>query len=365
MAVKPDPVLQAQAHLTERDHLLLEWLYEHRVLTSFQIAHALFPSLDFAQKRLTKLVQLGVIARFRHQRAGGGSLPYHYVLDQAGFDVVTAQHGDEEPVRRTLARARRQHLTSRANLPHLLGCNQFFIDLAGYARTHPGASLDRWWSTRQIITPFAFSGPGEYFIFPGRPDGHGVFTEDGQQVAFWLEYDASTEPLSTLVAKVVTYGRVASQPTDIRTLNGPLRRWPVLFSLGSWQRESHLHQELARTQVRVPVATTSRDTNHARRRSPAEAVWWLHQPTTTGTGAGGSSGIPKRLRLTDLPEAIRTQPTSHNAPRAPSTHRYVSHDSRSPGGFGQGGELVQSGEPADGYDGDGQDFGYGPDTDGM
>jgi hypothetical protein len=131
-----DHVLRVQSQLTNRDHVLLGWLADHGVLTSFQIAHALFPSIDYAQDRLRKLAALGVIDRFRPQKPDGGSYPFHYVLDQLGVDVVAGQRGQPLP-RRDAARIRRWHLTNRANLPHLLGVNQFFIDLAGHARTHP------------------------------------------------------------------------------------------------------------------------------------------------------------------------------------------------------------------------------------
>src|SRR5690349_9687079 len=90
-----DHVLRVQSALTDRDHVLLGWLADHGVLTTAQIAHALFPSLDFAQERLRKLTTLGVLARFRPQRPDGGSYPYHYVLDQLGVDVVSAQRGDD------------------------------------------------------------------------------------------------------------------------------------------------------------------------------------------------------------------------------------------------------------------------------
>jgi predicted transcriptional regulator len=70
-------LLKAQASLTRRDLRLLGWLYDHGVLTTDQIAAALFPSLDFAQRRLLKLTQLTVLARFRPQRWDGGSYPYH------------------------------------------------------------------------------------------------------------------------------------------------------------------------------------------------------------------------------------------------------------------------------------------------
>ena len=75
-------LLRAQAALTNRDLRLLGWLYDHGVLTTDQIAAALFPSLGFCQRRLLKLVGLGVLTRFRPQRWEGGSFPYHYLLDQ-------------------------------------------------------------------------------------------------------------------------------------------------------------------------------------------------------------------------------------------------------------------------------------------
>ncbi len=53
----PDPVLRVQESLTIRDRILLGWLYDHGVLTTDQIAHALFPSLDYAQTRLRRLTR--------------------------------------------------------------------------------------------------------------------------------------------------------------------------------------------------------------------------------------------------------------------------------------------------------------------
>jgi hypothetical protein len=298
----PDPLLKAQAHLTERDLLLMDWLHDHGVLTTPQIAHALYPSLDFAQKRLTKLVALGVIDRFRPQRPVGGSYPFHYVLDQLGTDIVTAHRPYQDPPRRGQAKARRRHLTYRANLPHLLGVNGFFTDLAGHARTHPGSSLDRWWSPSQCQAPGVFDVPGGGFhgYLPVRPDGHGIWSENGAQVAFWLEYDTGTEPLGTLAAKVRGY----DFPNHAwNSLPPELRCWPVLFSLHSSGRQLHFHQRLAHTSADVPVATTARDLPAAR--SPAEAVWWLHH----------SRGIH---RLADLPAVIAAQRAARQAAARPS-----------------------------------------------
>ena len=119
-----DPVLRVQSQLTDRDRVLLGWLYDHGVLTSFQIAHVLFPSLDFCQRRPPTLHRLRLVARFRPQRADGGSYPYHYVIDQFGAEVVAAAR-DERPPRRDHARAERRRWTSSRSLAHRLGINSF------------------------------------------------------------------------------------------------------------------------------------------------------------------------------------------------------------------------------------------------
>jgi hypothetical protein len=267
-----DLVLRVQSTLTDRDHRLLGWLYDHGVLTTGQITDALFGSLDFCQRRLLKLTTLGVITRFRPQKPDGGSYPYHYVIDQLGAEVVAAQPRDDPP-RKDHARTRRHHLTSKANLPHLLATNQFFINLARYERTHPGARLATW----DPVSRFARNGgfyqrgddPQVMLLPPVRPDGHGIWVQDGRTVPFLLETDLGTERLTILIDKIDRYIQVANHTN---------RRWPVLLWLPTAARELHLHQQLAAefTHVDIPVATAARDHTTATGLSPAEAVWWLH-----------------------------------------------------------------------------------------
>ena len=88
MRTSGDPVLRVQSQLTDRDLLMLDWLYDHQVLTSAQIAHALYASLDTAQRRLLILYRLALVDRFRPLRAGGGSYPWHYVLDHLGAECL-------------------------------------------------------------------------------------------------------------------------------------------------------------------------------------------------------------------------------------------------------------------------------------
>jgi Replication-relaxation len=79
-----EPILRVQAALTGRDLVLLGWLADHGVLTTEQIAAALFPSVNFVQRRLRALLSMRVVDRFRPQRPDGGSYPYHWLLAQLG-----------------------------------------------------------------------------------------------------------------------------------------------------------------------------------------------------------------------------------------------------------------------------------------
>jgi hypothetical protein len=287
-----DPFLRVQSRLTNRDHTLLGWLADHGVLTTVQIAHALYPSLDFAQRRLRKLCQVGLLDRFRPFRAEGGTYPYHYLLGQLGVEVVAVTRGGDLP-RKDHARRRRRQLTNRANLPHLLGVNGFFTDLAEYARTHPRASLDRWWSAAACARMGAFAEPGDdiqvhVYTARVRPDGHGIWTDHDTTVPFFLEHDTGSEPLGTLTAKITGY-------VDLARATG--RIWPVLFWLPTAARQRHLHTKLTEAGIRYPAATAVRDSATQTGAGPADAVWWLHR----------HPGTP--LRLADLASTVTERPT--------------------------------------------------------
>jgi hypothetical protein len=272
-----DRVLRVQAQLTGRDRLLLDWLADHKVLTTFQICHALFGSLDFAQRRLLTLHRLGLVDRFRPLRPGGGSYPWHYVLDQVGAQFVAASR-DQGPPRPGQTTDRKRRIATSRTLEHLLGVNQFFTDLAGWARTHPPARLERWWPEQRCAQPGAF---GPTLISPVRPDGHGVFVDSGRRVAFFTEFDTGFEQHSVLLSKVGRYAAHLAQ-------GGPL--WPVLFWLPTTARERRLHQLLADVDTAVPVATAARDSLDTGA-CAADAVWLV----------AGDSDAPRRLvDLVDL-----------------------------------------------------------------
>lgn len=243
-------VMRLAHHLTDRDRRILRLLSSHRVFTTEQIRDICFDSVNTAQHRLTKLYELRLVDRFQPLRAGYRTGPYHYVLDEAGALVLAVERGDDpEKMRwrgaRGLALAKSQHLS------HLVGVNGFFTSLIRESRPRPGCQLVEWRSERSWVSRY-----GD--VTPTRPDGFGVWEEDGARVEFFLEYDRSTEPLDRIVAKMPGY----------EDLERALGRWRwVLFSFASPRREAGARLALAGTTALV--ATSAR----AGGRQPHEAIW--------------------------------------------------------------------------------------------
>ncbi|HYA44113.1 MAG TPA: replication-relaxation family protein, partial [Acidimicrobiales bacterium] len=179
------------------------------------------------------LHELRVLERVR-PRHWRGSGPYHFALGPNGAAIVAANLGLEVrdlPWRRDAIAG----LERSQRLAHLVGTNGFFTALVRSARHRAGCQLAEWWSEARCAAAW-----GEVV----RPDGYGVWAEDGDRLPFLLEYDTGSEQLTRLGAKLPGYARLAKaagHPT-----------W-VLFALGSVSREAGARRELAHPGV--PVAT--------------------------------------------------------------------------------------------------------------
>jgi hypothetical protein len=137
-------LFELPSHITERDRMICRLLYDHRVLTTSQIADVGFDSLRIAQQRLSLLYDLHVVDRFQPRRFSG-SAPLHYSLGKAGAFVIAAEMGVElsdlhwRPEDHTV-------LSTSRHLDHLVGCNGLFTGLLRAARSSSGLLLDNWWS---------------------------------------------------------------------------------------------------------------------------------------------------------------------------------------------------------------------------
>lgn len=284
--------------LTVRDHQLLAWLAEHYVLSTDQIATALFPSRRSARLRLAALHGLEAVSRFVDVTTG--SRQYLHTLGPLGAVVYPTQFNDPNQRETRTPRSsidRTERIIGSRRAAHLLGTNQLFIDLAAYARTDDHAHLARWWSEQHATSAYAaasyLSGKGTGV----HPDGHGVWVAGGREVGFFLEHDNGTEPLRVVFEKLRGYEQLAAS-------GGP--RYPVLLRVPGRRRERHLLDALRGVPTAMPVATGIHSEH------PAGLAWtlaadpglprWLHElpsdhgpdnPTTNPHrfGNDGSAGL--------------------------------------------------------------------------
>ena len=258
-------VLASQAHLTHRDRAIVDWLDRHGVLTTAQITAGFFSNPTTASHRLAKLRAIGLVDRFHRPRPAGGFGPWHWVIGPLGAQLAAAAREAPAPTPRAL-RTRVAQLAASPMLLHLLGTNQFFVDLYSHTRSHPQTQLVRWWSERDTAARYR-----------GRihPDGHALWRHRNSVVGLFLEYDRGTENLSRLVRKLKAYEQLAAD-------GGPV--YPVLFWLASTTREANLHAALSEQHhgLRVPVATGVCEGH------PAARVWRVF-------------GVRRRHTLAQLP----------------------------------------------------------------
>src|SRR6266496_5711713 len=256
--------------LMPRDRWLLDLLNDHQVFTTEHVAALGFDNVHTARNRLNLLASRGVLARFR-DAVRPGSQSWRWALGWIGAAYVAYRDGQPVPRPGTIA-DRGNRLATNPKLPHLLGINEFFVDLAAHARHAPGARLGVWWSERRCRDV-----AGDL----AHPDGYGMWTADGHTVTFWLEYDRASEPARRVLEKLDGY-------LSLHRAAGLDHM--VLIRMQTARQETALHQRLrthpAVTSGGLRVATMSGDhTTH-----PAGPVWLPVGHTT-------------RLRLSHLPTA--------------------------------------------------------------
>src|SRR6266545_4249643 len=155
--------------LMPRDRWLLDLLHHHQMFSTEQIAALAFDNVRTARNRLNQLGHRDVLARFR-DCVRPGSQSWRWTLGWVGAAYIAARDGQPTPRPGTIA--------ERVN------------------RLSSSARLDRWWSERQC-----HDIAGEL----AHPDGHGVWTENGCTVGFWVEYDTGSEPARRVLDKLDGY----------------------------------------------------------------------------------------------------------------------------------------------------------------
>jgi hypothetical protein len=266
--------------------MLVRLVGVHRVLTTGQLAAVGFGNITTARHRLSALVRLGLLRRFRpHPEIG--SAPWHYLLGPVGAALLGAEDRDE---RRWVpqVRADRQFALARsARLTHMTGRNWFFVALARQARGG-GGELREWLNEADTFGRYQCAA----VRFDDRsrlphPDGAGTWAQDGREVSFLLEYDTGTENLTVLAGKLGGY-QVLAAGLAWQEQSRPV----LLFCFSSPRREQTARRALAasRDAAELRIATTAINPCIT---SPARPVWL---PLTGHQG--------RQVRLIDLDAAL-------------------------------------------------------------
>jgi len=274
-------VLAASGHLTDRDRDLVRLVAVHRVLATSQLAALGFGNITTARHRLSVLVRLGLLRRFRPRREAG-SAPWHYVLGPIGAALL-GQEDREEKKWLPQVRADRQLALERSQrLGHMTGTSWFFVALARHARQHGGGELQSWLS-EQEVTERMYLSTWDAEHSP-HPDGLGIWAEGDRDICFLLEYDTGTEHLPQLADKLPGYAENARHQLVFKA--------PLLFCFLSPRREQTARKALAATaaSLSLQIATAALD---PRVTCPACGPTWM--PLHGGHGP---------MRLIDLADVL-------------------------------------------------------------
>jgi hypothetical protein len=279
-------VLGASAHLTDRDRDLVRLVAVHRVLATDQLAALGFGNITTARHRLSVLVRIGMLRRFRPDPPTG-SAPWHYVLGPVGAAMLGVEDRDEHRWAPQVRTDRQLSLECSPRLGHMTGRNWFFVALAKHACEH-GGELPEWLNEADTAARYEHAPlrQDDRARLP-RPDGAGIWAEDGRATSFLLEYDTGTEHLGVLAGKLDGYQVLAAG------LAWHEQVCPVLlFCFGSPRREQAARRALAASQeaADLRIATTAIDPRFT---SPAGPVWL---PLLGHTG--------RQVRLIDLDLAL-------------------------------------------------------------
>jgi len=240
------------ARITERDRAISHTLYEHRVLTTGQLAELHFDSIERARKRLAQLHQLGVLDRFRPYRQHG-SHPCHYLLDRHGAQLIAAERG-RELADLDWSRTRTLRLASSIQLRHLVETNGLVTRLAHALRDLPGCALVSWWGQRRCAQAW-----GELV----RPDSYLRLKLPGGELELWVEYDRGSEQHARLQDKLDRYQELALALE---------RRMTLLLVLQTDRREHEVHRTLRPPEeVLLLTGVASRH-----QQDPLAANWLAH-----------------------------------------------------------------------------------------
>lgn len=195
--LRKESILTLTAAVQERDLHILYEVYDKKVLTTHQIQDLFFPSPRATRRRLLLLYRYGLVDRFR-PRAEIGRAPDHYLLGQAGAEVLAAHLGKEP--NEIYRRDRIARIAYSPFLEHLVSVNTFYSRLIWACRKSDRIRVE-WWGEDRTRRQWA-----NIVI----ADGFGRIEGPNRSLKVFLEMDRGTESPYRLKNKLPAY-HVAAQ----------------------------------------------------------------------------------------------------------------------------------------------------------
>ena len=214
--------------LTKRDKELLKVIGEYRMLSTFQVAQLLFPSVNRARKRLFQLWQHGYLKRYTlPMRLGEGSSQYIYSLSRISTNLL-----NESSEAKATVQYRKNAIGYSAL--HKLRINDFrcCLDLCTKKSKHAEKIIWKEGKVLKLNTSIKQNGR----LMPIRiiPDALFGLKHLGKEYYFFLEIDRGTTDLSRIKSKMRAYLTIWKNKEAVAKLN--IRSFRVLFVTKSKKR---------------------------------------------------------------------------------------------------------------------------------
>jgi Replication-relaxation len=291
---KPDPnrrntlrPLDRLLMLASRDKWLLEMLVAHTALTTGQVTRLGYaPTATEAHERLLNLARDGWISSVPLDAGVENTCWLLAPLAAQAYKLDPSTRSDPPPI------------PDDPTLTGTVRTNGFFVDLAGYARTHAGVDLRQWWSppmTHPLVSPdLTRTRYAEYIA-------------DGRRINFWFEDDDEGVSPARLGARLLRYRDVL-----LRTGLGT-----VLVRMANEQREAEFHRDLPLDSL---YALTIATVTPQRASTAARACGSTTPCTNCPTAASPNSCTSTRRTISRRTGNDRRTPSTTNAAhtRSPS-----------------------------------------------
>jgi hypothetical protein len=189
--------------LTDRDLVILQALYFHRVLRQDHLQQLFFRSKERTQKRLRRLYNHAYIDRIFVTRTRGGKSPNHYVLDRKGADVLKAEFPELE-----ITWYHSYKELSDMYLRHALPLNDVMVFVHAASQQH-NFEIRQWHTQAQLKAVqervVAATPKGKRSKVPLQPDSYFEIAANGRLYPCFVEYDGTTQSGTVIKQKVLAY----------------------------------------------------------------------------------------------------------------------------------------------------------------